>query len=131
MGKNEKLKSRKLVDDLFATGKSVGVFPLRMSYKFLPCPNEEESNLQVGVTVSRKHFKRAVDRNRIKRLLRETYRLQKESLLSLLKEKGLKGFVFFLYVDKVLPKYETVYETMTKCLLTLQKRAQQTNESTS
>lgn len=131
MGKKEKLKSRKLVDDLFATGKSVGVFPLRMSYKFLSCLNEEESNLQVGVTVSRKHFKRAVDRNRIKRLLREAYRLQKETLLSVLEDKKLKGFVFFLYVDKVLPKFETVYETMAKCLLMLQKRAQQTNENPS
>ena len=131
LGKHEKLKSRKRVDDLFATGKSVGVFPLRIYFKFLPASNEEEAGLQIGVTVSKKHFKKAVDRNRIKRLLREAYRLQKEDLVARVKGMGLKGFLFFIYVDKTKPDFKTVYETMAKCLSTLQKRAAQVNENPS
>src|SRR5206468_9102811 len=120
-----KLKSRKLVEDLFASGKSLTVFPLRVSYKFLPLGEEEKSNLQIGVTASRKNFKRAVDRNRIKRLLREAYRLQKKELLELMAVKKLKGYVFFMYVDKALPTYATVFDTITKCLNLLKKRALQ------
>lgn len=130
LGKEEKLKSRKLVDDLFATGKSLGVFPLRVYYKFLPAA-AEEAGVLIGVTVSRKYFRRAVDRNRIKRLLREAYRLQKEELVTMAKEKNTKGLVFFIYVDKVLPAYAAIYESMNKALSALKKRTPQTNENLS
>jgi ribonuclease P protein component len=60
-------------------------FQFRISYKFLPLPADEKTVLQVGVSVSKRNFKRAVDRNRIKRLLRETYRLQKRELIEVLK----------------------------------------------
>lgn len=126
-GRNEKLKSRKGVDALFARGKTVSVFPIRYYYRF--SGGAEESGLQVGVTVSKKHFKRAVDRNRIKRLLREAYRLQKGSLLSLLHEKRIAGSLFFIYVDKTLPSFPLIFETMTKCLEGLAKKAQ-AHEST-
>ncbi|MEI6947446.1 ribonuclease P protein component [Paraflavisolibacter sp. H34] len=131
LGKEEKLKSRKEVGILFANGKSVGVFPIRVSYRFLPVGEGERAGLQVGVSASKRNFKRAVDRNRIKRLLREAYRLQKKDLLAHLEKEGLKGFVFFLYVDKTLPPYATVFQTMGKCLRTLQKKAQQTHENPS
>ena len=131
LAKGEKLKSRKRVEDLFATGKSLGVFPLRVYFKFLPVGNEEEAALQIGVTVSKKHFKKAADRNRIKRLLREAYRLQKEPINSFVKERNLKGLVFFIYVDKVMARYKNIYETVTKALLTLEKRTLQSNENPS
>jgi ribonuclease P protein component len=122
-GKKEKLKSRKLIENLFATGKSLNVFPIRVSYKFLSLQGEERSGMQVGVSVSKKNFKKAVERNRIKRLLREAYRLQKKPILELLKEKGLQGNVFFIYTDKSLPDYETVFATITKCLENLKRKA--------
>ena len=121
-GKKEKLKSRKLVEDLFATGKGINVFPIRVLYKFLPLEEKEKSILQVGVSVSSRNFKKAVDRNRIKRLLREAYRLQKKDFLLFLKERDLKGCVFFIYTDKTLPAYRTIFDTMTKCLKSLERK---------
>ena len=73
--KKDKLKSRKLIEKLFDEGKSVTVFPLRMLY--LKTTHEDGSVIKTGVSVSKRNFKKAVDRNRVKRLLRETYRLNK------------------------------------------------------
>ena len=103
-GKAEKLKSRKVVEELFARGKSLNVFPIRISYKFLPLPPDEKVVFQVGVSVSKRNFKRAVDRNRIKRLLREAYRLQKQELIEVLKKQGKIGYIFFIYTDKQMPQ---------------------------
>jgi ribonuclease P protein component len=121
-GKMEKLKSRKLIEELFARGKSINVFPIRISYIFSNLRTDEKPLLQVGVSVSKRNFKRAVDRNGIKRLLREAYRLQKKELLELLTEQKKKGFVFFIYTDKQLPEYPIVFDTMTKCLSALKRK---------
>ena len=77
--KKEKLKNKKTIDLLFSEGKSVSKFPLRLVY--VPIENEEEK-IKFGVSVSKKHFKKAVDRNYFKRVLRECYRLNKEILFS-------------------------------------------------
>src|SRR6476660_1286004 len=76
--KNEKLKSRKLIDLLFSQGGSVAKYPLRLVY--LKTDFGEEGKIIMGVSVSKKHFKSAVDRNYFKRVLRETYRLNKHLL---------------------------------------------------
>ena len=122
-GRKEKLKSRKRVEELFSRGKTVAVFPIRISYQFQNLPANEKAILEVGVSVSKRNFKRAVDRNRIKRLLREAYRLQKSDLFELLASAKKKGYVFFIYTDKQLPEYATVYETMKKCLDVLKRKA--------
>tara|TARA_R110000868_G_scaffold217644_1_gene467764 strand:+ start:19056 stop:19433 length:378 start_codon:yes stop_codon:yes gene_type:complete len=75
--KKEKLKSKKLIDKLFAEGQSVSVFPLRLVY--MQSAFDEAIIAKTGVSVSKRNFKTAVDRNRIKRLLRESYRLNKAS----------------------------------------------------
>jgi ribonuclease P protein component len=121
-GKMEKLKSRKLSEELFAWGKSISVFPIRILYIFSALRTDEKPLLQVGVSVSKRNFKRAVDRNGIKRLLREAYRLQKKELLELMTEQKKKGFVFFIYTDKQLPEYRMVFDTMTKCLSALKRK---------
>lgn len=73
--KKDKLKSKKLIEHLFNEGKSVTVYPLRLIY--LKTDYEDGSALKTGVSVSKRLHKTAVARNRIKRLLREAYRLNK------------------------------------------------------
>ena len=81
---------------------------------------EKEAVLQFGAGVSKRHFKRAVDRNRIKRLLREAYRTQKLPLQALLKERGY-GKLFILYTGKELPDYQLIREKVGKVLGRLEK----------
>ena len=73
--RNEKLKGQKLIEKLFTEGKSISAFPLRLVY--LKTDFEDNTKFKTGVSVSKRNFKNAVDRNRIKRLLREAYRLNK------------------------------------------------------
>ena len=112
--KSERLKSRKRIDSLFAEGKGFAVFPIRVVYRFFP--EGGQSGWQMGVSASKRSFKKAVDRNRIKRLLREAYRLQKEELQRALTESGKSGAVFFLYTGKTLPSFAEVKEVMAKVL---------------
>lgn len=74
-GKKDKLKSKKLIEQLFNEGNAVTVFPLRLVY--LKTEFDDGSNLKTGVSVSKRLHKTAIERNRIKRLLREVYRLNK------------------------------------------------------
>ena len=73
--KKDKLKSKKLIDTLFNEGKTITVYPLRLVY--LKTTFKDNSALKTGITVGKKLHKTAVNRNRIKRLLREAYRLNK------------------------------------------------------
>ena len=94
--KKEKLKSKKLIEKLFAEGRAVSVFPLRLIYL-----KEGETN-KVAVSVSKRNFKKAVDRNRIKRLLREAYRHNKNMLI----DNNVDGYaLMILYISKDIPDY--------------------------
>lgn len=83
--KEEKLKGKKIIDLLFSDGKSVGKYPLRLVY--VKHDFEENVPLKMGVSVSKKYFKKAVDRNYFKRVLRECYRLNKHLLTENLEDK--------------------------------------------
>ena len=91
-GKQEKLKSRKLIERLFEEGKSVKKYPIRLVY--LQTDHTSDLPAQVGFSVPKRHFKRAVDRNRIKRLLREAYRIQKKELYGQLHQPFIFMFNF-------------------------------------
>ena len=73
--KKDKLKSKKLIEQLFTEGKAVNAFPLKLIY--IKTEFENGPQLKTGVSVSKRLHKTAVARNKIKRLLRETYRLNK------------------------------------------------------
>jgi ribonuclease P protein component len=120
LDKKQKLKSRKLIAEVFANGKNFSVYPLRVTY--LLKKNIQPPGIQIGVTASKKNFKRAVDRNRIKRLLREAYRLQKNELLEKVKEADLHCSVFFLFTGRELVSYKEVSDCMAKVLEQLHKR---------
>ena len=116
LGKSERVKSRKLIEQLFAKGKTFSTFPLRIIYMI---PPKSTSPLQAGFGVSTKKFKRAVDRNKIKRVMKETYRLQKNQLNDVLAIKKISMAIFILYIGNDIPDYRSLYDKMGNVILRL------------
>lgn len=107
--KTEKLKSKNTIDLLFSEGKSVSKYPLRLV--FVENPLEEKEKIKMGVSVSKKYFKHAVDRNYFKRVLRECYRLNKHILTENLEKPY--AFMFF-YQSKDRLTYQEINEKTIK-----------------
>ncbi len=108
--KKEKLKSKKHIEALFNNGLSVSAFPLKLIY--LPIEFEDGATLKTGVSVSKRLHKKAVDRNRIKRLLREAYRLNKDQYFN----NSTTSYAFMiLYISKDGTTFDSV-DKATKAL---------------
>jgi len=120
--KNERLKSKTTIGLLFSEGKSVSKYPLRLVYCQAEADSEEK--IKMGVSVSKKYFKRAVDRNYFKRVLRETYRLNKHLLWDNL-EQPYSLMFFYQTKDKL--SYE---EINIKTIQLFEKFIQQINKTT-
>jgi len=118
--KKEKLKSQKLIEQLFSEGKSVSAFPLRMVY--LKTEFEDDVKFKTGVSTSKRNFKKAVDRNRIKRLLREAYRLNKAAYFN-----NISGSyaLMILYISKDGTDFDSVETKMKQLLEVFSKKVSQ------
>jgi ribonuclease P protein component len=103
--KTEKLKSKKTIGQLFSEGDSFIKFPLKLLY--LSVGNKEIT--KAGFSVPKKNFKKAVDRNRIKRQMREAYRINKHLLKS---NNGSTFALMFLYINKEKVSYESINKAM-------------------
>jgi ribonuclease P protein component len=101
--KKERLKNPKLIEKLFLEGKSISVFPFRLIY--LETTFEDGSKIKTGVSVSKRNFKKAVDRNRIKRLLREAYRLNKPEYFNNITTSYA---LMILYIGKGITDFDSV-----------------------
>ena len=116
--KNEKLKSKKIIDLLFTEGKSVSKYPLRLVY--LKHDFEDDVPLKMGVSVSKKYFKNAVDRNYFKRVLRESYRLNKQLLIENIDAKYCLMFFYQtnekLSYQEINQKTVQLFEKLTKTI---------------
>jgi ribonuclease P protein component len=113
LGRQERLKSRKLVEQLFNGGKSLNVFPFRVYYLLFkegPPGTKPVVNVQCGFGVSSRQFKKAVDRNRVKRVTREAWRLQKQALTGRMAALPEHLALFLVYTGKDLPDFNTVKE---------------------
>lgn len=126
MGRSERLKSRKRIEQLFAVGKSFGLYPLRVLY--LQPEEPEAAVLQCAFSVSTRHFKKAVHRNRIKRLLREAWRLQKNGLAQQLEASQQKLAVFIIYTNSELPQYSLIFEKTGLAIQRLTEKVNPTHE---
>ena len=104
--KKEKLKSKTRITQLFAEGKTISVFPLKLIYLKV---DQQDVLLKAGVAVPKRNFKHAVKRNHLKRLLRESYRLNK----ALVNDNTQDKFSFlFLYLGKEVLAFEVVQHKM-------------------
>jgi len=89
-------------------------FPLRVQYLCDALP--EDVQVQAMFSVSKRRFKRAVKRNLLKRRMREAYRLNKEPLLAVLKEKNKQAGIAFLFVSKEEMDYHSIEKAMKKAI---------------
>lgn len=115
--KKEKLKSKKLIEQLFVKGESISSYPIKLIYLKVELPIDVP--IQAGVTVPKKNFKSAVKRNRIKRLLRESYRLNKAGVFN--NREGTFAFLF-LYLGKEMPTAQQVEAQMKSVLEKFNKK---------
>lgn len=118
--KEERLSRKRDVDQLFAKGRTFVAFPLRVIYLIV----KEEFLVPSSflVSVSKKRFKRAVDRNRVKRQMREAYRVRKHELLEVLTGSDRRIWIAFLYMDKEIYPQVKIEKAMEKAIQILRKK---------
>ncbi len=103
--KQEKLKSRKTIDLLFLEGRSFTKSPIKLIYIQI----EDSEVNKAGFSVPKKHFKKAVDRNRLKRQMREAYRNNKHLLKS---NNGLRFALMFLYITQERASFDSIQNAL-------------------
>lgn len=121
LSKTERLKSYKRIRVLFTTGLKFRVQPLLVYYQLTSiAPSEENVEfLQMGVTVGARYFKKAVDRNLIKRRIREAYRQNNQELKLVLRNCNYRMDLFFVYTLSEKLSYDQIQESMKKVLQNL------------
>jgi ribonuclease P protein component len=120
--KNERISAQKEIDFLFNEGDSFTISPLHIVYKEKKTVSEVPVSILVGIP--KKRFKRAVKRNRIKRLIKEAYRLNKHELWNFLRaeEKGL--LIAFVYIENKQLEYSKIESAVVKVLNELESKMQ-------
>lgn len=119
--KPERLNSQLIIDKLFAGGNaSMAAFPLRAVFMRLTKDEYDKADalppVSVLISVPKKRFRHAVDRNRVKRLVRETYRTHKHMLWTPLEGKDYHVIVAFVCITDTLPSFRLVKKSMVKIL---------------
>ncbi len=128
--KTERLTSQLVIDKLFAGGNaSMAAFPLRIVYMQMEkqegsqqLDGVQQPPVSILVSVPKKRFRHAVDRNRMKRLVREAYRLNKHILWNALQEKNFRLAIAFVCITDTLPTFRTVNKSVTKALIRVAER---------
>ncbi len=119
--KEERIFKKKEIERIFESGDSFKVFPLRMVFILNPS-DSPESIPSILISVPKKKFRHAVKRNRIKRLVRESYRLNSFELKASLQEKKFNLEVAFLYIGSEVLTYQEIENAMKNALELLKKK---------
>ena len=112
----EHLKSKRVIEKLYAEGASVTSYPLRAV--FLE-QEEQEPTAAILISVAKRRFRHAVDRNLVKRRIREAYRTSKHPFVEALQAKGKKMAVAILYIDTRHNSTEFIKRKMEKLLASI------------
>ena len=108
-GKPEKLCSKLMIEDLFRSGKSFKQYPIRVIYKKV---ERGDATAKLLITVPKKRFGKAVSRNKVKRLVREAYRLTKPDLIEKWHNEGKYFALAFVYIGNEIPEFDETKRTM-------------------
>lgn len=119
--KSERLNSKIVIDKLFAGGNSsMAVFPLRVVY--MKVEKNEKTPVSVLISVPKKRFHHAVDRNRMKRLVRESYRTSKHTLWKALEDKDYSLVIAFVCITDQMPSFYNVNKSVNKALVRIAEK---------
>lgn len=121
LNKHERLKKKKLIDELFANGQSIKAFPIKLVFKEIQAAESPQSPMLFGVTVGKRLFKRAVDRNLLKRRMREAYRINKVHINEYLLSKEMHLSIMTIYTSKEIEDYNTIESAMLKLMSRLEE----------
>ncbi len=126
--KQERLNSKRLIEKLFKEGNAFLVYPFRVVYMINNDENFDHIKVpvQVLVSVSKKKFKSAVKRNRIKRLMRESYRTNKHDLTDHLTKSESKLLLGLLFIGDTMPDYSLTHKKIITILQRLKEELSQT-----
>lgn len=102
--KSEHLKSKKVMEEVFSSGSSIKKFPFLL--KFIRTNFEAGANVQIVISIPKRKVKKATTRNRLRRQIKEAYRLNKEELLSLISKQKQDLALFLIYTGEEKVKYE-------------------------
>lgn len=116
-GKEYKLCSRKQIDNLFEEGEAIKSYPFMLRYQYTSLNSPQ--SFQVVISAPKRNFKKAVDRNRIKRLMREVLRKNKTQLETALRNNNQQLALFLMYTSRDMPSYQEVENKMLKLLAKL------------
>lgn len=120
--KSERLYLRNAISELFAKGSSFTIFPYRITYRVLPEEDPQEARVAIMTVAPKKRFKHAVDRNHVKRLTREAYRLAKPELIDKCIEEQKKLDFAMIYCDNKFISFQETQERMSKIIHILEKK---------
>jgi len=128
--KSERLYLRNAISELFAKGSNFTVFPYRITYRVLPEEDPQEARVAIMAVAPKKRFKHAVDRNHVKRLTREAYRLAKPELHAQCVSAGKKLAFAMIYCDNKFISFEETQERMSRIFHQLEKKLVEKHEET-
>ncbi|MBK8388736.1 MAG: ribonuclease P protein component [Saprospiraceae bacterium] len=104
----ERVKSPQRVSEIYHKGVAGFVYPFKYHFITQPSEKPDQSLLKICIAVSKKKFKHAVDRNRVKRLVKEAYRLNKMAFYDKPDNKNKQVELYLVFVGKVLPEYGVI-----------------------
>lgn len=111
----EHLKSKRVIEQVYTNGATTTVYPLRAFFIEQPV-EEQEPTAAILINASKKRFRHAVDRNLVKRRIREAYRTSKHTFINALENKGKKMAVAIIYIDNKHNSTAFIRKKMTRLL---------------